>query len=79
MSMNVLKAIALAEIRHAELLEQAEQLRLAQRAVDTRRRGKPWDRGVRNGLAAMRARTRAIRRPGLTKPANLAPEAAETT
>jgi hypothetical protein len=77
--MNVLKAIALAEIRHAELLEQAERHRLAQRAAGSRRGRTPWGSVLGDGLTALRAGMSALRRPGLTKPADLAPAATETT
>ncbi len=77
--MNALKAIALAEIRHAELLEQAEQHRLAHQAAGSRRGRTPWGRVLRDDLTALRARVSALRRPGLTKPADLAPAATETT
>jgi hypothetical protein len=79
MSMNDLKAIALAEIRLAELHEQAEQYRLAQRAADSRRGRKRWGSVLRDELTALRARMSAMQRPGLTKPADLEPAATETT
>ena len=77
--MNVLKVIALAEIRHAELLEQAEQLRLAQRAADSRGVRKQRGSVLRDELTALRAHIGAMRRPVLTKPTDLAPAATETT
>ena len=77
--MNVLKAIALAEIQHAELLEHAEQIRLAQGAMDSRQGRKPRGSVVREGLAALRARIGAMRRPVLAGPSDLAPAATETT
>jgi hypothetical protein len=77
--MNVLKVIALAEIRHAELLEQAEQLRLRQRAANSGRDRNRWGRIVRHEFTALRARMSLMRRPDLPKQTDLAPAATETT
>jgi hypothetical protein len=73
------RVIAVAEIRRAELLDQAEQHRLAQLAGNSRRGRQEWGSVLRDELTALRARVSAIQRPGLTKPADLAPAAAETT
>ena len=73
------KVIAVAEIRRTELLDQAAQHRLAQRAADSRHGRKPWGRVVRDELTALRARISAMRRPDLTKPADLALATTETT
>ena len=73
------RTIALAEIRRTELLDQAAQHRLAQRAAAGVRGRKPWGRVVRDELTALRARMSAMRRPDLTKPADLVPAATETT
>ena len=77
--MNVLEVMALAEIRHAELLEQAERHRLAQRAAGSRRGRTPWGRALRDELTALRARMSAMRRPDLANPSDLAPAATKTT
>jgi hypothetical protein len=75
--MNVLTVMELAEIRHAELLEQAERLRLAQRAASRQSGSRRWGRVWRGAVVALRARDHTTR-PDLTKPADLA-LAAETT
>jgi hypothetical protein len=76
--MNVPKAIALAEIRHAELLGQAAQHRLARRAARPHSGRRRWGHVWRDAVLALRACESATRRPDLMKPADLAP-AAETT
>ena len=76
--MNDRMMMAFAEIRLAELLEQAEQHRLAHRAADSGRGRKPWGRVLQDVLTALRARVSAMRRSGLTKPADLTPAATET-
>jgi hypothetical protein len=73
------RTIALAEIRLAELHEQAAQHRLARLAVGSSRGRTAWGRVVRDELTALRARISAMRRSDLTKPAGLAPAATETT
>ena len=77
--MNPLYTIELAEIRRAELIEQAEQHRLAHGAVDFHRGRTPWRRGLREELTALWTRMSAMRRPALNSPAKLAPAAVEST
>lgn len=71
-------AIELAEIRQAELLQYAEEQRLARFAAAARQARKHPGRGWRNELTTLIARISAMRRPPRTMPADLAP-AAETT
>ncbi len=73
------RVIALAEIRLAELHEQAEQHRLARLAVGSSRGRKEWGSVLRDDLTALRARISAMRRPDLAKSPDLAPAATETT
>ena len=77
--MHAHTVIALAEIRHAELLAHAEQLRQTRRAGASRRGRTPWGRGFRHGLTALHARMSAPPRPTPTTPTDLAPATAETT
>jgi hypothetical protein len=75
--MDFRTAMDLAEIRHAELLAHAarhRQTRRAERRHSGRRR---WSRVLRDAVLVVCAGGSSIRRPNLTKPANLAP-AAET-
>jgi hypothetical protein len=70
------RVIAVAEIRLAELHEQAEQHRLAQRAAGSSRGRKEWGSDL---LMALRSRMSALRRPDLAKASDLAPAATKTT
>jgi hypothetical protein len=73
------RVIALAEIRRAELLEQAERHRLAQRAADTRR-GKTLSRpALRDALAALSAHANAVRRRHPSQSSDLAAAAPESS
>ena len=72
--MNDLKVMALAEIRLAELHEQAAQHRLAQRAAPARRGRKRWGHVLRDAALALRARM-STTRSSLEKPADPAPAA----
>ena len=77
--MHAHTVIALAEIRHAELLAHAEQLRQTRRAGAPRRGWTPWGRGFRHGLTALGARMSAAPRPSPITSTDLAPATAETT
>jgi hypothetical protein len=72
--------VARAEKRRADLREQEEQYRRAQRALDSGNGRRPWRANLRNEAMALRTRVIALRRrPALTYPIDLAPAASETT
>jgi hypothetical protein len=71
------RAFEVAAIRHAEILEQAAQYRLARRDASPHSGRRRWSQALRDAVAALRVTGSATRRPGLTKPVDLAP-AAET-
>ena len=66
------RVFAVAEIRHAELLEHAAQNRLARRAVGPHGGSRRWSHVLRDAVLALRARGTATRRSHLTTPIDLA-------
>ena len=71
------RAFTVAGIRHAELVEQAAQYRLARRDARPHSGRRRWSQALRDAMLALRFAGSSTRRPGLTKPVDLAP-AAET-
>jgi hypothetical protein len=66
------RVFAVAEIRHAELLEHAAQYRLVRRATSPPSGSRRWSQVLRDAVLALRARGTATRRPHLTTPIDLA-------
>lgn len=66
-------AMELAEIRHAEFLEEAAQHRQERRAARLHRGRRRWGPVVRDAVVALRVAGSSMRRPGLTQPVDLAP------
>ncbi|MGH2617010.1 MAG: hypothetical protein ACRDJC_17385 [Thermomicrobiales bacterium] len=78
--MNASNMITLAEIRRGEMLQQAEQYRLAKQAANLNTGRGPRGVALSDALMALRGRINAMRqRPDLTKPIDLAPAPSETT
>jgi hypothetical protein len=75
--MDFLKAMELAHVRHAELLEQAAQHRLAGRAAGPHGARRRRSQAVQDAVMALRVRGRATLRSDLLQPADLT-SAAET-
>ena len=70
-------AFELAEIRQAELLEQAEHFRLVRQSAGSRSGRPPRWRPLQRELMALRALIRTMRRTELTLPTDAAPAAVE--
>jgi hypothetical protein len=67
------RVFAVAEIRHAELLEHAAQYQLARRAAGPHSGSRRWSQALRDAVMARRDRGNATRRPNLTRPIDLDP------
>jgi hypothetical protein len=66
------RAFTVAEIRHAELLEQAAHHRLTRRAAGPHSGRRWWSHVLRDVVMALRVAGSSTRRPRLTKHADLA-------